>query len=84
MLKSPEHASLPLLRAFPTRCRLEADRMNLKHLLWAALQHADRSALQELIELKLSRKSMDDAQRVRWLALLVSSFRPRGTSVSPE
>ena len=63
-----KHASLPLLRAFPTRCRLN-QMENLKHLLWAALQHAERSAFQELIGIKLSRKSMDDAQRVRWLAL---------------
>ncbi len=62
------HASMPLLRAFPTRCKLHQIE-NLKHLLWAALQHADRSALQELIGMKLSRKSMNDAQRVRWLAL---------------
>ena len=62
------YASLPLLRAFPTRCKLNQIG-NLKHLLWAALQHADRSALQELIGMKLSRKSMNDAQRVRWLAV---------------
>ena len=62
-----KHASLPLLRAFPTRCKLNQIE-NLKHLLWAALQYADGSALQELIELKLSRRSMNDGQRVRWLA----------------
>ena len=63
-----KHASLPLLRTFPTRCKLNQIE-NLKHLLWAALRYADRSALQELIEQKLSRKSMNDAQRVRWLAV---------------
>ena len=62
-----KYASLPLLRAFPTRCKLDQIE-NLNHLLWAALQYADRSSLQELIKKKLSRKSMNDAQRVHWLA----------------
>ena len=70
------HASLPLLRAFPTRCKLSQIE-SLKHLLWAALQHADRSALQKMIELKLSRKSMNDAQRVRWLAVGVATSPTR-------
>ena len=60
-------ASLPLLHTFPTRCRLNQIE-NLNHLLWASLQYADRSSLQELIKKKLSRKSMNDAQRVYWLA----------------
>ena len=62
-----KHASLPLLRAFPTRCNQKQIR-DLDHLLWAAIQHADRVSLQELIKKKLSRKSMNDAQRVHWLA----------------
>ncbi len=65
------YASLPLLRAFPTRCKhINA----LDHLLWAALQHADTALLQELIGRKLSRTSMNVAQRVHWLAasILVS------------
>ena len=62
-----KHASLPLLRAFPTRCKLKQIK-NLDYLLWAAIQHADRASLQELIEKKLSRKSMNNAQRVHWLA----------------
>ncbi len=62
-----KHASLPLLRSFPTRCKLNQIE-NLNHLLWAALQYADRSLLQGLIEKKLSRKSMNDAQRMHWLA----------------
>ena len=61
------HASLPLLRAFPTRCRL-TQMESLEHLLKAAIQHADRTALQGLIDTKLSRRSMNDAQRVYWLA----------------
>ncbi len=69
------HASLPLLRAFPTRCRSQQIEA-LDHLLKAAIQHADRRSLQGLIDTKLSRKSMDDAQRVYWLAA--------GVIVSPE
>lgn len=63
-------ASLPLLHAFPTRCRniqIEA----LDNLLWAALRNADRTLLKELIERKLAIKSMNVAQRVRWLAAAV-------------
>ena len=62
-----KHASLPLLRAFPTRCTLKQIQ-NLGYLLWAALQYADRPLLRELIEKKLSRASMNDSQRVHWLA----------------
>ena len=65
--KVARNASLPLLHAFPTRCK--ATRIKgLKDLLWAALQYADRVSLQALINAKLSRKSMSDAQRVYWLA----------------
>ena len=59
------HASLPLLRAFPTRYRHINE---LDYLLWAAIQYADRAVLQEVIGRKLSRKSMNVAQRVHWLA----------------
>ena len=62
-----KHASLPLLHAFPARCKLKQIQ-SLDYLLWAALQYVDRTSLQELIERKLSRKSMNDAQRVHWLA----------------
>ena len=67
------YASLPLLRAFPTRCK---QIRTLHHLLWAAIQYADRSSLQELIGRKLSRTSLTVAQRVHWLVA--------GVSVSPE
>ena len=69
------HASQPLLRAFPTRCKLEQLR-SLDNLLWAAICHADRTGLRELIEKKLSRSSMHDAQRVHWLAA--------GFAIAPE
>ncbi len=62
-----KHASLPLLRAFPTRCKLKQIQ-SLDYLLWAAIQHADRASLQEVIEKKLSSNSMNVAQRVHWLA----------------
>ena len=65
-------ASLPLLRAFPLRGKsrqLEA----LGSLLWAALRHACRQSLMQLIESKLSRTSMSAAQRVRWLAAGVAA-----------
>ena len=66
-------ASLPLLKAFPTRCR-SAQIETLEHLLTAAIRHADRSSLQSLVERKMSRTSMNVAQRGRWLAagLIVS------------
>ena len=69
------HASLPLLLAFPTRCRLQR-LSSLDDLLWAAIQHADGASFRELIKRKLSRKSMNDAQRVHWLAA--------GSVVCPE
>ena len=70
-----KYASLPLLRAFPTRCK-QKQIENLDHLLRAAIQHADRASLEELIDRKLSRPSMNVAQRVHWLAA--------GIIVSPE
>ena len=62
-----KHASLLLLQAFPPR-RAQKQIKYLDDLLWAAIQHADRSSLQEVIKRKLSWKSMNDAQRVHWLA----------------
>ena len=73
LARNPEHAqvarnaSLPLLRAFPTRCKLKHINA-LDHILWAAIQHADRASFEELIERKLSQKSMNLAQRMHWLA----------------
>ena len=70
-----KYASLPLLRAFPTHCK-QKQIEDLDHLLWAAIQHADRASLEELIDRKLSRPSMNVSQRVHWLAA--------GITVSPE
>ena len=69
------HASLPLLRAFPARCNRKQIRA-LDDLLWAAIRHADRALLKELIKRKTSRKSLNVAQRAHWLAA--------GAVVSPE
>ena len=66
---------MPLLRAFPIRCTLQR-LSSLDDLLWAAIQHANRASFRELIERKLSRKSMNAAQRVHWLAA--------GSIVCPE
>ena len=60
------HASLPLLRAYPARCKLKQIRA-LDNLLWAAIQHADRALLKELIKRKTSLKSLNVAQRAHWL-----------------
>ena len=68
-------ATLPLLCAFPTRCKSKQLEF-LKSLLWAAVQSVDRPLLQGLIGKKLSRKSMNHAQRIYWLAA--------GTILSPE
>ena len=61
------HASLRMLRAFPTRCKLK-QLEPLEDMLWSAIQHADGAPLRELIERKLSRASMNETQRVLWLA----------------
>ena len=68
-------ATLPLLCAFPTRCKSK-QLESLKSLLWAAVQSVDRPLLQGLIGKKMSRKSMNHAQRIYWLAA--------GTILSPE
>ncbi|MDE2845568.1 MAG: hypothetical protein OXO51_02545 [Gemmatimonadota bacterium] len=67
-------ASIPLLKAFPTRCRSTQLEI-LKHLLTAAIRYAERSSLQSLIETKTSRTSMIVGQHALWLAagLIVSS-----------
>ena len=61
------HATPRLLASFPLRCSLRQLGM-LDELLWAALQHADRTALQALVEERLSRRSLNLAQRIHWLA----------------
>ena len=60
-------AALPLLESFRSRSTSE-QLAPLYNLLAAALQHADHNRLTQLIEKKLSLKSMDAAQRILWLA----------------
>ena len=69
------HVSKAILRAFPVRCSLKQVRA-LDSMLWAALHHVDSASLRQLIEEKLSRRSMNAAQRVHWLAA--------GMLVAPE
>ena len=59
-------ASVPLLNAFPVRCRA-GQLPILGSLLGAAIAHGDRTQLLELIEAKLAYKSMNSGQRVYWL-----------------
>ena len=73
LARSPGHvevarlASMPLLQAFPIRCRqsqLEA----LSFLLQAALLHGDAASFLQLLGRKLTHRSMNVSQRVYWLA----------------
>ena len=67
--------SLRLLQAFPVRCK--ASQLGaLDNLLWIAVRRADLNLLDNLIEGKISLKSMTVSQRVRWLAA--------GTVISTE
>ncbi|MCY3776707.1 MAG: hypothetical protein OXH11_12080, partial [Candidatus Aminicenantes bacterium] len=59
--------SLRLLAAFPTRCTAK-QLESLDRLLRAAVQYADQEELLALVDSRLRRRSMNDAQRVRWLA----------------
>ena len=63
-----QHATvLWLLGKFPPRA--ESKKLEtLDSLLWTALAYSDRSSLADLVEARLSLKSMGVAQRVRWLA----------------
>ncbi len=60
-------AVLPVLKAFPARCR--ARQMGeLNYLLRSALLHCDENQFLNLIKKKLSFSGMNIAQRVYWLA----------------
>ncbi len=65
--KVARHASLPLLREFPTRAKSDHLRV-LEYFLLAALRHVDRGDFKQLITNKLSQKSIPPRQRGRWLA----------------
>ena len=60
------YAVLPLLRAAAVRGQV--GNRDLNGLLWAALRYSEREPLLILIEQKLSRTSMNVAQRASWLA----------------
>ena len=60
-------ACLPLLRAFPARCKNRLLK-TLEHLLWAAIQYADGNVLLKLIEKKTSQTSATVGQQAYWLA----------------
>ena len=66
-------ATLPLLEVFPVRSS-EAQLQDLRHLLHSAALNVGEG-LADLIERKLTKRSMNPAQRVHWLAagLLLSS-----------
>ncbi len=59
--------SLDMLKTFPVRSTNQ-QLLSLDLILRAAVCNADRQALLLLIEKKLKRRSMNIAQRVRWLA----------------
>ena len=67
--------SLKMLQAFPVRCK-RSQLGVLDNLLWIAVRNADLMALDNLIERKVSLKSMTVSQRMRWLAT--------GTVISPD
>ena len=69
------HASMALLSTFPLCCDSQQLK-TLDHLLWSAIQHADRDSLQALIEERLSLDIIHLAQRVHWLAV--------GVVIAPE
>lgn len=60
-------ATLEVLKHFPPRAGL-SKLGTLDRLLWRALDHAERSSLLDAIEARLALRSMEVAQRVRWLA----------------
>ena len=68
-----EFASLPLLKAFPLRCKTEQLR-DLGFLLKAASLHCEKGLLLDMVEKKLAFNSMTMAQRSYWLTagLIVS------------
>ena len=61
-------ATLELLEAFPARCKAQ-QMQGLSFLLKAALLHCDGRLLLDLVNRKLSYRSMNIAQRVYWLTV---------------
>lgn len=81
LAREPEYAqlaqaaSVPLLKAFPVRCR-SGQLPILSSLLGAAIGHGDRTQLLELIKARLAYRSMNSGQGVYWLTA--------GSLVRPE
>ncbi len=61
-----KRTALPLLRMFPTRCKRD-QLPPLRHLLAAALDFGSNHHLMQLVQHKLSLRSMTVAQRLHWL-----------------
>ena len=59
-------AIAPLLKSFPTRCRV-SQLNTLRLLLHAASRHVDDNELLEIVERKLHLPSMSGAQRMYWI-----------------
>ena len=53
---------------FPSRCAGEDQLEALRQVLLAAIRYMRRADLHELVQRRLARRRMDDAQRVQWLA----------------
>ena len=62
------NSSLRLLKSYPIRCNKEKIDL-FDRLLWVAMNHSEESSLRKLTEVKLSKKSMNIGQRVRWMTV---------------
>ena len=56
----------PLLKSFPVRAKVEQLSI-LQRLIFAALRHLDKDSLLQILERKLTLRSMGVAQRMYWL-----------------
>ena len=56
----------PLLKSFPVRGKVDQLTI-LQRLIFAALRHIDKNLLLQIVERKLTLRSMDVAQRMYWL-----------------
>ncbi len=60
-------SALKILSKFPLRSSVE-QALDLEYYLKASLRYSNAHELLELVQDKLSKKSLDDAQRVKWMA----------------
>lgn len=61
-------AVIKILNKFPLRSSVEQS-SDLEYFLKAALRFSDSDELYDLVRKKLNRKSLDDTQRIMWLAI---------------